>query len=71
MGSGKGKLKKDLAIKWLLHRYKILGILFTKESLGDLIDNVVAYINKEKLTNNRAFTDVDTTVINIKDIPLN
>jgi len=70
MGSGNGKLKKDLAINWLLHRYKILGILFTKESLGDLIDNVVAYINKEKLTDNRAFTDVDTTVINIKDIPL-
>ena len=70
LGSGNGKLKKDTALDWLLHRYKILGILFTKESLGGLIDNVVAYINKEILTDNRAFEDVDTTVINTKDIPL-
>ena len=46
IGSGKGELKKQQVITWLMLKYPLLSKLVSVEQVSELIDMIVASINK-------------------------
>lgn len=52
LGSKTGQLKKEQVVTWFYIRYKFLGLFITKQTLSNLIDNVVESINDYLEENN-------------------